>query len=74
MSSSIQWLSAVPKGCDLCGKPFGEFFIDGKTTAGPWALMCEKCHQNHGYGLGIGLGQKYRTRDRVGVDGFEEDK
>jgi hypothetical protein len=54
------WLSPAPEACDLCGKPIGEVFIDGKTRQGPWGILDETCHRLDGYGLGLGRGQKYR--------------
>lgn len=54
--------------CDICTHIHhtttlvkdGEFFVDGKTKQGPWALMCPECFESHGIGrLGQGLGQKY---------------
>lgn len=68
MKEKVKWMSAVTV-CDLCGKPFGKYFIDGKTILGPWALMCETCHTTFGYGLGIGNGQKYDTKTKVKVGG-----
>jgi hypothetical protein len=65
-----KWLSELPKNCEVCNKPFGKHFIDGKHSSGPWALMCEKCHKIHGAGLGIGKGQRYVTETREGVEGF----
>jgi len=67
-----KWLSIIPENCQICGKPFGEYFIDGSTIMGPWGLMCEKCHKKVGNGLGIGKGQKYITKSGIGVDGFNE--
>jgi len=58
--------------CDICHKPFGKHFIDGKTSYGPWGLMCESCHSKVGCGLGIGKGQKYITKTKEGIAGFEE--
>jgi hypothetical protein len=53
------WLSKRDK-CDLCKWDISkECFIDGRTTYGPWALMCESCHGLYGVGLGTGRGQKY---------------
>lgn len=67
----IQWLSPLPAGCDICNKPFGKFFIDGKTkmSGGQWALMCEECHAQHGSGLGMGFGQKYDKATKIKVEG-----
>ena len=53
------WLGGPPETCDICTKPIVHSFIDGKTTSGPWALMCEHCHKAHGVGLGLGRGQRY---------------
>jgi hypothetical protein len=71
-----QWLSEIPKNCQLCDKPLGKYFIDGNTKQGwvvggktdkGWALMCEDCHKKNGVGLGIGKGQKYNTKSGKGV-------
>ena len=59
-----KWLSAIPNNCEICDHPFGKYFIDGATIMGPWALMCEKCHEKIGSGLGIGKGQKYNTQTK----------
>jgi len=63
-----KWMSPLPANCEVCGKPFGKYFIDGKHISGPWALMCEKCHSTQGCGLGMGSGQKYSTatKEKVG--------
>ncbi len=45
--------------CDIC-KSAGETavaVVDGKTTFGPWANMCEPHFAQHGVGLGTGRGQ-----------------
>lgn len=63
-----KWMGEI-KVCDLCGKPFGKYFIDGKTVLGPWALMCESCHITWGEGLGLGKGQKYDTESKEKVAG-----
>lgn len=44
----------IPK-CDICGT---EAAYDGKTTAGPWAYMCEYDFTMYGVGLGTGKGQR----------------
>ena len=61
-----RWLS-VRDNCDICkcdmspGKV--EYFVDGKTIMGPWALMCPVCWRTYGIGtLGQGLGQKYEGK------------
>lgn len=65
----VRWLGTPPDKCDLCSRPIGEFFIDGKTNQGPWAIMCEKCHDYYGYGLGVGRGQKYDRESLEKVEG-----
>ena len=67
-----KWSSELPDNCQICNRPFGKHFIDGNTTLGSWALMCEECHRAHGKGLGIGRGQKYLTATKVGIGGFKE--
>jgi len=60
-----RWLSAMPEECDMCHTPLkGKAFVDGKTAFGPWAMMCEACHRDQGFGLGVGRGQHY---DKNGV-------
>lgn len=64
-----KWLSPVDK-CDVCDKKIkSETFIDGKTTLGPWALMCEDCFDKVGIGLGTGFGQIYDTETKEKIDG-----
>lgn len=55
--------------CQICGQKFEDFFIDGRTVRGYWALMCLPCHLDFGVGLGTGKGQKYRVSDKVKVEG-----
>lgn len=57
----LGWISPRPTECQLCDQPFkdGDTFIDGKTTMGPWGILCEGCHRTHGVGLGTGSGQQY---------------
>ncbi len=33
--------------------------VDGATTMGPWANMCESCFEVYGLGLGLGRGQRF---------------
>lgn len=61
-----KWLGSISV-CEICSKPFGKYFIDGKTHFGAWALMCESCHSKVGCGLGIKKGQKYITKTKMGV-------
>lgn len=57
--NSKKWVGERPKNCDFCQKPLQKFFIDGKTSLGPWGILCLSCHSIHGIGLGTGKGQKY---------------
>ncbi len=71
-----KWMGSSPDNCQLCGKPLTTEFVDGKTSMGPWAMMCIECHNESGYGLGVGVGQKYRYAGGQGGLGFykvEED-
>lgn len=61
MPDKVYWLSAVDN-CELCDTPLFHRMVDGKTNMGPWALMCLKCHTEHGGRLGPGLGQKYQVQ------------
>jgi hypothetical protein len=52
------WLGSMV--CDFCQKSVvGKKFVDGRTTSGPWAVMCIECSREHGVGLGTGSGQLY---------------
>jgi hypothetical protein len=44
--------------CDFC-QEVHEWFVDGKTIGGPWAIMCPHHFEFMGVGLGTGRGQKY---------------
>jgi hypothetical protein len=56
------WSGSKPVQCQIpgCGTKLHGEFVDGKTTHGPWGLMCPRCHRLYGMGLGKGKGQKYR--------------
>ena len=63
-----KWMSRAPKGCDICNREFIEtdgwylnddWFVDGRTKFGPWAIICKQCFPFVGTGLGLGKGQKY---------------
>ena len=62
------WVGKVPERCDICETELNPEdppllepkFIDGKTVAGPWAIMCEECFNRYGIGIGTGKGQEYR--------------
>lgn len=67
----IYWMSPAPIACDLIGHVGGTHdditetgvFVDGRTRMGPWANMCQTCHDRHGTGLGTGNGQRYTRQD-----------
>jgi hypothetical protein len=64
-----EWHGAGPMVCDICKESVvGKKFIDGKTTMGPWALMCVECSREYGVGLGTGRGQLYGP-DRKKITG-----
>jgi len=69
MKKRNDWLSEIPTKCDLCQKEIKEYFVDGKTQMGPWALMCAECHKKLGCGLGIGNGQKYKAKTGKFIEG-----
>ena len=55
------------ESCDICGESLDglsdkQWFVDGKTKHGPWAVMCPMCFETYGVGLGIGKGQKYDVK------------
>lgn len=57
------------KACDLCKRPVGASYVDGRTRSGYWADMCLPCHRVQGVGLGLGKGQRYDTATRVKLEG-----
>lgn len=59
---SGNWLSEAPTNCDICKKAIKGFFTDGRTKEGPWAIMCDNCHEIAGCGLGLGKGQRYSSK------------
>ena len=67
------WLGSEITECNLCKRKLGPMegegilFIDGRTTFGPWAIMCLSCHDYYGVGLGVGRGQAYELQ-RDGED------
>lgn len=66
-----KWLSPRPLACELCGAKIikQNHFIDGKTTSGPWAIMCMACFFINGVGLGSGRGQRYDVETLEKVEG-----
>ena len=54
-----KWNGSPITACDICAKPIGALFIDGRTQQGPWGIMDPKCHRVYGVGLGTGKGQAY---------------
>jgi hypothetical protein len=57
----MKWLGKV-QNCDICGSALKTQFVDGKTTFGPWGMLCPECHKKHGVGLGTGKGQLYEKQ------------
>jgi len=64
-----KWMGSTPTTCDLCKRPFGTAFVDGRTAWGPWAMMCDSCHRDNGGQLGLGRGQRYNLGTLVKVGG-----
>jgi hypothetical protein len=61
-----RWLSNRDT-CDICSTDMSpgkvEFFIDGRTVHGDWALMCPKCWALYGIEhFGTGAGQMYEGK------------
>ena len=54
--------------CDFCHE-IHNWFVDGKTLIGPWAIMCSIHFPLLGVGLGIGKGQKYDAATLEKLDG-----
>ena len=52
------------KMCQICNQNVAT--IDGKTTRGPWAYMCDECHADVGVGFGVGKGQ-YLKREPISM-------
>jgi hypothetical protein len=68
-----KWLGKVNK-CDICKENINwtrnkQWFVDGRTTMGPWALMCCRCFEMYGVGLGTGKGQKYDANTLEKIEG-----
>lgn len=59
-----KWTGTWPIDCQFCGTDLTlqEYFVDGKTLAGAWALMCPICWSVYGIGVGLGKGQKYDSK------------
>jgi len=66
-----KWYGTWPASCQMCNMPLDkvEYFVDGATVYGPWALMCPGCHEQDGRGLGTGRGQKYNSKTLEKVEG-----
>lgn len=62
-----KWLGVMK--CDICKERNSEFFVDGATVFGPWALMCKDCFMDYGKGLGVGRGQKYDPETAEKLEG-----
>lgn len=72
-----KWIGGGRLECDIClnfhykttDLTKEEFFVDGKTQMGPWALMCPRCFKLYGVGIGTGKGQKYDSKTLEKVEG-----
>ena len=66
-----KWMGTWPADCDICKIDLSteEYFVDGRTQVGPWALMCMYCFGWYGAGLGTGFGQKYLVKTKEKVEG-----
>lgn len=62
MNKPTKWLGETK--CNLCHEPALTELVDGKTTMGPWAVMCPGCFLAYGVGIGIGRGQHYRRNQQ----------
>jgi len=56
----VRWTGSPPDYCDLCERHIINAFVDAKTKAGPWGVLCLECHAEEGVGFGIGRGALYR--------------
>jgi len=68
-----RWMGRVPAKCDMCEKPIGDAWVDGKTRMGPWANMCLPCHAKYGVGLGEGRGQMYDAKTLIKIQASQKD-
>jgi len=70
-TGEVKWQGSQKPRCDFCQCDLleKEFFIDGKTRRGPWALMCPSDHRMNGLGIGTGLGQKYDPDTMLKIEG-----
>lgn len=69
-SMTLKWIGSKPVDCELCNQPYKDYFIDGVTDYGSWAMMCIECHKKQKYGgLGMGFGQKYNLQTLEKVEG-----
>ena len=66
-----KWFGTWPAKCDLCSADLSKHptFIDGRTQAGPWAMLCEYCHFLDGVGVGPGRGQVYDSNTLEKLEG-----
>lgn len=65
MVQPTYWLSPVPDGCQLCGKPFDGIMFDANLPGLGWGNYCKATFDRLGGRLGVGLGQRYE----LGADG-----
>ena len=57
--------------CDLCSTsvvaPCFDYFVDGATIYGPWALMCERCFKQ--YGTYLGIAYDVKNKHKISISG-----
>lgn len=67
-----KWSSSCTE-CDICQKSLSpdsvDYFVDGRTLTGKWALMCPSCTESMGVVIGYGSGQKYDSRTKELIAG-----
>ena len=62
------WRGSPPVQCDFAQRTSGKHdirtnFVDGRTLAGPWAIMCLACLKRYGVGVGSSIGQHYQQQE-----------
>ena len=69
--SEKKWFGSPKTTCDFCHNEVRDSvsFVDGKTTRGPWAIMCPSCFRRNGLGIGPGLGQQYNGETFIKIGG-----
>ncbi len=47
--------------CNICYRDLsGQYYVDGKTSVGPWGYLCLDCWEEHGVGrFALGMARLY---------------